>query len=108
MSELRVGDVAALLDEWFPPSLAEPWDVVGLTVGSPEDTVRRIRLAVEPTSGVIAEAAEAGADLLITHHPLLLRGIDRVRFDSPKGAAIEALIRQRTALFVAHTNADSG
>src|SRR5699024_7281228 len=54
------------------------------------------------------EAAAAGADLLITHHPLLLRGIDRVRFDSPKGSLIEAMIRERIGLFVAHTNADSG
>ena len=108
MSELVVGDIAALLDGWYPPSLAENWDVVGLTVGAPDRPVTRIQLAVEPTLAVVDEAARAGADLLITHHPLLLRGIDRVRLDSPKGALIEAMIRGRIALFVAHTNADSG
>ena len=108
MTELLVADIAALLEEWYPPSLAEDWDVVGLTVGAPDATVTRIQLAVEPTLAVIDEAARAGADLLITHHPLLLRGVDRVRFDSPKGALIEAMIRARIALFVAHTNADSG
>jgi dinuclear metal center YbgI/SA1388 family protein len=108
VSELLVGDVATLIESWYPPSLAEDWDVVGLTVGAPDTPVTRIQLAVEPTVGVIEEAAGAGADLLITHHPLLLRGIDRVRFDSPKGALIEAMIRERIALFVAHTNADSG
>ena len=81
---------------------------MGLTVGEPSSPVTAIQLAVEPTAAVIAEAADRGADLLITHHPLLLRGIDRVRFDTPKGALIEALVRQRVALFVAHTNADSG
>ena len=108
MTSLLVGDIATLLDAWFPPELAEDWDVVGLTLGSPEASVSRIRLAVEPSYAVVAEAADAGADLLITHHPLLLRGIDRVRFDEPKGALIEALIRSGVSLFVAHTNADAG
>ena len=108
MSEVSVAAVASLLEEWFPPRLAESWDVVGLTVGAPGDPVSRIALAVEPTAAVLAESAAAGADLLITHHPLLLRGIDRVRFDSPKGALIEGFIRHRIALFVAHTNADAG
>ena len=108
MRGIRVGDVAALLEEWYPPELAEDWDVVGLTVGSPEASVNRIRLAVEPTYAVVQEAADAGADLLITHHPLLLRGIDRVRFDEPKGALIEALVGRGVSLYVAHTNADAG
>jgi dinuclear metal center YbgI/SA1388 family protein len=108
VTELLVADIAALLEEWYPPSLAEDWDVVGLTLGAPDATVTRIQLAVEPTLAVLDEAARAGADLLITHHPLLLRGVDRVRFDSPKGALIEAMIRARMALLVAHTNADSG
>lgn len=108
MTELLVADIAGLLEEWYPPSLAEDWDVVGLTLGAPDATVTRIQLAVEPTLAVLDEAARAGADLLITHHPLLLRGLDRVCFDTPKGALIEELIRERIALFVAHTNADSG
>jgi dinuclear metal center YbgI/SA1388 family protein len=108
VTELRVADIAALLEEWYPPSLAEDWDVVGLTLGAPDAAVTRIQLAVEPTLAVVDEAARAGADLLITHHPLLLRGVDRVRLDSPKGSLIEAMIRERIALFVAHTNADSG
>jgi dinuclear metal center YbgI/SA1388 family protein len=105
---LEVADVAAVLEEWYPPALAENWDVVGLTVGAPDDAVTGIHLAVEPTTGVLDEAVEAGADLLITHHPLLLRGVDRVRYDSPKGRLIEGFVRQRVALFVAHTNADAG
>ncbi|HET9650361.1 MAG TPA: Nif3-like dinuclear metal center hexameric protein, partial [Microlunatus sp.] len=103
----RVAEVLDLLDAWYPPRLAESWDVVGLTVGSPAAPVNRIRLAVEPTAAVVAEAARAGADLLITHHPLLLRGIDRVRFDTPKGDLIQALVRHRITLVVAHTNADA-
>jgi dinuclear metal center YbgI/SA1388 family protein len=105
--DLRVVDIAALLDQWYPPALAEEWDVVGLTVGDPDDQVTGIHLAVEPTAAVLDEAVAAGADLLITHHPLLLRGVDRVRFDLPKGRLIEGFVRQRVGLFVAHTNADA-
>jgi dinuclear metal center YbgI/SA1388 family protein len=103
---LRVADVAAVLDRWYPPGLAESGDVVGLSVGSRDAAVNRILLAVEPIAAVVTEAARDGADLLVTHHPLLLHGISRVDTGAPKGAVIESLLGHRIALYVAHTNAD--
>ncbi|NLV78354.1 MAG: Nif3-like dinuclear metal center hexameric protein [Rhodococcus sp.] len=99
-------EVIDVLDAAYPPSLAESWDSVGLVAGDPADGVRKVLLAVDATAAVVDEALEWGADLLLVHHPLLLRGVDTVGAHTPKGALIHRLIRGGCALFTAHTNAD--
>nr|WP_284290832.1 Nif3-like dinuclear metal center hexameric protein [Angustibacter aerolatus] len=102
-------DVAAavgVLDSLYPPSTAQSWDAVGLVCGDPQAPVRRVLLAVDPTSAVVDEALEWGADLLVTHHPLLLRGVHGVPATTPKGRVVHRLVRGGCALYVAHTNAD--
>ncbi len=68
---------------------------------------RRVLLAVDPVATVVDEAVETGADLLVVHHPLLLRGVHSVAADTPKGALVHRLIEAGCALYVAHTNADA-
>ncbi|MFZ2174042.1 MAG: Nif3-like dinuclear metal center hexameric protein [Rhodococcus sp. (in: high G+C Gram-positive bacteria)] len=104
---VRLADVIATLDAAYPPALAESWDSVGLVCGDPEDSVTRVVVAVDPTAAVVEEAIDSGADLLLVHHPLLLRGVDTVGAHTPKGALVHKLIRSGCALFTAHTNADS-
>lgn len=99
-------DVVAVLDAAYPPGTAQSWDQVGLVSGDLDQPVRRIHAAVDPTLDVIAEARDAGADLLLTHHPLLLRGVHSVATSTAKGASITALVVADLALYVAHTNAD--
>ncbi len=102
-----LAEVIAVLDAAYPPRLAESWDSVGLVTGDPNDRVSRVLYAVDATSGVIDEAIEWGANLLVVHHPLLLRGVDTVAANTPKGALIHRLVKAGCALFTAHTNADS-
>lgn len=104
---LTVGEVAAWMDEHFPPELQEEWDRVGLICGDRSDPVTRILLAVDPTEPVVNEALDWGADLVITHHPLFLRGTSFVSADTAKGRVVHRLIRAHAALFIAHTNADA-
>ncbi|WP_375498535.1 Nif3-like dinuclear metal center hexameric protein [uncultured Jatrophihabitans sp.] len=99
-------DVRAALDGWFDPRWAEPWDAVGLVCGDPDEPVRRIVLAVDAVAATVAEALEFGAQLLITHHPLLLTGVHGIPVDEPKGALVHRMIRGGVAHLVAHTNAD--
>ncbi|NYF99470.1 Nif3-like dinuclear metal center hexameric protein [Janibacter cremeus] len=106
MSTLRLRDVLAVLEEMYPIDSAQSWDRVGLVTGDPDQPVRRVHAAVDPTLEVIEEARDAGADLLITHHPLLLRGVHSVATTSAKGASVTSLVVSDTALYVAHTNAD--
>lgn len=102
-----VADVRAIMDAAYPPHLAESWDAVGLICGDPSQEVRRIRLALDCTQEVAEAAVMQEADLLIVHHPLLLRGVTSVAADTPKGKVIHTLISGKVALFAAHTNADS-
>jgi len=99
-------EVIAALDARYDPGLAESWDAVGLVCGDPDEPVRRVLFAVDPTAAVVDEVIETGADLLVTHHPLLLTPVHGVPADDPKGRLVHRLIRAGAALFVAHTNAD--
>ena len=103
---VRLGDVVAALDALYPPSLAADWDAVGLVVGDPDAVVRRVLFAIDPVAQVVTEAAERSADLLVTHHPLYLRGTTSVAATTPKGRLVHRLLAGRCGLFVAHTNAD--
>jgi dinuclear metal center YbgI/SA1388 family protein len=102
-----VRDVVDALDRRYPPRLAEEWDRVGLSVGDPDDEVRHIHLAVDPVLAVVDEALAAGAQMIVTHHPLMLRGVTTVAADTGKGAVVHRLIRAGCALYAAHTNADA-
>lgn len=104
---VTLAEIMAVLDAAYPPALAESWDSVGLVCGDPAETVSAVLIGVDATAGVVDEAIGAGAQLLLAHHPLLLRGVDTVGAHTPKGALIHKLIRAQCALFTAHTNADS-
>jgi len=104
---LTVGEICEWMDARFAPELQEDWDRVGLICGNRGDPVTRILLAVDPVEPVVDEALEWGAQLVITHHPLFLRGTSFVSTDTAKGRVVHRLIRGEAALFNAHTNADS-
>jgi dinuclear metal center YbgI/SA1388 family protein len=99
-------EVVAALDARYDPALAESWDAVGLVCGDPDEPVRRVVFAVDPISAVVDDVLAAGAELLVTHHPLLLTPVHGVPADDPKGRLVHRLIRGNSGLFVAHTNAD--
>lgn len=103
---MRLADVIAVLDELYPPALAESWDSVGLISGDPDQPVRHVHLALDPTQETVAEAIALGADLLLTHHPLLLKGVSQIPSTTSKGRILRAAIKNDLALFNAHTNAD--
>ncbi len=103
----QVQDVVAALENAYPPNLAEPWDAVGLVCGDPQAAVQRVLFCVDPVETTVDAAIDFGAQLLVAHHPLLLRGVHGVPSDDPKGRLVHRLIRSGIALFCAHTNADS-
>jgi len=102
-----LGEILLAVEELWPESLAEEWDEVGLVAGHPSAEVSRIMFAVDPTLDVIEEAIEWGAELLITHHPLLLKGVTSVAATTAKGKAVHRLIESGTGLLTVHTNGDS-
>lgn len=101
-----VGEIRRVIHEAYPPQLAESWDAVGLVCGDPADEVSTVAFALDCTQEVADKAVELGAQMLVVHHPLLLRGVTTVAADTPKGKVIHTLIRGGVALLAAHTNAD--
>lgn len=101
-----LADANAAIAALWPVDEAETWDAPGLVSGDPAAPVDRIHLAVDAVRDTVDEALDAGAQLLLVHHPLLLRGVTSVAEDRYKGALIARLIRGGCALVAAHTNAD--
>src|SRR5947209_8518296 len=99
-------DCIEVLERDYDPRWAESWDAVGLVSGDPSAPVHRVHFAVDPTEAVAAEAVAEGAQLLVTHHPLFLRGTSTVAETTPGGRVVATLIRDGCALYTAHTNAD--
>ncbi|MEU4796806.1 Nif3-like dinuclear metal center hexameric protein [Streptomyces sp. NPDC023327] len=102
----RLSEVIASLDALWPADLAESWDAVGTVCGDPDAEVSRVLFAVDPVQEIADEAVRLGAQLLVTHHPLYLRGTTTVAASTFKGRVVHDLIRHDIALHVAHTNAD--
>lgn len=104
---VRLSELTGLLDQMYDPAWAADWDAVGLVAGDPEQEVAKVLFAVDPAPAVVDEAVDWGADLLVVHHPLLLRGVHGVAATTPKGRSVHRLVRHGCALFTAHTNADA-
>ncbi len=101
-----LADVVDAVHRRYDPAAAASWDAVGLVCGDPAAPVRRILLAVDPVGATVDEALASGADLLLTHHPLLFTPVTSVAASTPAGALVHRLIRGGCALLTAHTNAD--
>ena len=104
---LRLEQVIGVLQELYPLRYAEDWDAPGLIVGDLCAPVHAIHCAVDPTPQVVDEAIEQGADLLVTHHPLLFRSVHEVSGLGFRGEIIRRLIEHHCASWVGHTNADA-
>ena len=103
---MKVKDVIAVIEEFAPLSIQEGWDNSGLCVGSPEAEVSSVLFALDCTEALVDEAVEYGADMIITHHPLIFSGLKRISPEDQVGAAVIKAIRNGIAIYAAHTNAD--
>ncbi|MDR6574906.1 dinuclear metal center YbgI/SA1388 family protein [Curtobacterium sp. 320] len=99
-------ELQAVIEDLWPAAGAESWDSVGLVVGDPDQTIEHVHLAVDAVPATARETVELGADLLLTHHPLLLRGVTTIAESTYKGSVLANLVRGGAALVAAHTNAD--
>lgn len=104
--DFTVAAVIAAMEELAPPSLAEPWDSVGLQIGDREAPVSAVLLAVDATMDVVAQASQGSRWLLLTHHPLLFSPLASILAGDPVADVAAELIRREMALYAAHTNLD--
>lgn len=106
-SAVTVREVVDVVERAYPPELAADWDAVGLVCGDPDEPVRSVLICVDVVESTVEEALALGVDMIVAHHPLLLRGVHGVPADSVKGRLVHQMIRSGIALLCAHTNADS-
>jgi dinuclear metal center YbgI/SA1388 family protein len=102
-----INDIAAFLDQFAPPHLAEDWDNVGLLVGDRSREAKKVMTCLTVTPDSAAEAIEAKADLIVTHHPLPFLAIRRITADTTAGRLLWDLIAARISIYSPHTAFDS-
>ena len=103
---MKVRDVIAVVDRLAPFDLAEPWDHVGLQVGSPGDEVSGVLVALEVDDAALDEARRQECDLLLVHHPLIFDPLERLSDDTEAGRLALRAARDGVAVIAAHTNLD--
>lgn len=103
----KLTDLLTSFEKFWPSAHADEWDRVGLVTGSQNNDISRVLVSVDLTNSVIDEAIAVGAQCIVSHHPLLLRGINSANDDELKGQLLSKLIRNNLACYAAHTNADS-
>lgn len=103
---MKCRDIEAFLDRLAPLSYAEKWDNTGLLVGDREKEIHKVFVAVDATDEIIEEAVHVGADMLVTHHPLIFSGLKSVNEDDFIGRRVRRLIREDICYFAMHTNFD--
>ena len=103
---MRCGDIIEHLEQLSPVSYAESWDNVGLLAGRREREVRSIFVALDATDEIVDEAVRREADMLLTHHPLIFKGIQKVSDDDFIGRRIVRLLRYDISYYAMHTNFD--
>lgn len=103
---MKVRQIYELLDAVAPFETQEPYDNSGLLVGSPEQEVSGILFALDVTQAVISEALSLGANLIVTHHPLMFEAVRRMTNESFEGRLIQRMIREGLSLIACHTCLD--
>lgn len=101
-----VQDILTFLQTLAPTQMQEQWDNTGLLCGRADKPVKTVLVALDPFLHVCREAAELGADLLLTHHPLIFHPLTSITADDPVGACVHTLIKSDICAVNAHTNLD--
>lgn len=101
-----VNDILRLMETVAPQSKKESWDNVGLLCGRESKEVKTVLVALDLFEDVAAEAVELGADLILTHHPLIFRPVYSITDSTAAGRTILKLIRHDISALNAHTNLD--
>ena len=104
--EYKVKDVAKAIEDFAPLSIQEGWDNSGLCIGSPDAPVSSVLLGLDCTPELVDEAVACGADMIVTHHPLIFSGLKKISPDNPVGEAVIKAIRAGISIYAAHTSAD--
>jgi dinuclear metal center YbgI/SA1388 family protein len=103
---MKCYEIIEMLETLSPVNFAEDWDNIGLLAGRREKDVEKVYIALDATDEVVEEAVKLGADMLITHHPLIFKKLGRINTDDFVGRRVYSLIRNDISYYAMHTNFD--
>lgn len=106
-SKLKVKDIAAVIENFAPLRLQESYDNAGLQVGDPEMNVSAVLLCLDVTEDILAEAIRRECNMIVSHHPLIFKGVKQLTGSNATQRIIAEAIRKDVAIYSAHTNLDS-
>lgn len=103
----KVADIIRIIETMAPRRLAEDWDNIGLHYGDPDWPVSKVFVCLDPTLRAMEAAVDAGADLVVSHHPLIFKPVTHIRPREAVGSVIDCAARHRIGVYCAHTNLDA-
>lgn len=103
---MRALDISSAIEEFAPSLYQERWDNSGYCIGSPEQEVKGVLIALDCTLSIVKEAIESGCDMIITHHPLIFDGVRSISPDNTLGEIIITAIKYNIVIYSAHTSID--
>lgn len=103
---MKVSDVIAFIDSVAPFDTQESYDNSGLLTGHPEQEISRVLFALDVTNAVLNEAEALGANLIVTHHPLMFDAVKTLREDNREAALLCRMIRLGISMIAVHTPLD--
>lgn len=104
---MQIGQITAALENWAPLSFQEEYDNCGLLVGSPNTNCTGVLCSLDCTEAVIDEAIEKGCNLIVSHHPIIFKGIKQFDENSYVARTVLKAIQHHIALYAIHTNLDN-
>ena len=102
-----IRDITDAIEQYAPLRLQEEWDNAGIQVGDPEAEVTGVLLCTDATEAVVSEAIDRGFNLVISHHPLIFRGLKKIMGRTPVERTVAMAIKHDITIYSAHTNMDS-
>ena len=104
---MKAKEIVKIIESFCPENLAYDWDNVGLLVGDSEKEIKSVFVTLDTNLTTVKEAISKNADMIISHHPILLGGIRRIDYTTAEGQMIKLLIENNIPVLAAHTNMDT-
>ena len=103
---MKAKEISSIIEEYAPLSIQEEWDNSGFCIGNGESEVHKLLIGFDCTEELVEEALELGADMIVTHHPLIFGGIKHISSSSMTGRTIIEAIKHDIVVYACHTNMD--
>ena len=103
---MKAFEIAQVIEKFAPLGLQENWDNSGFCIGDPNADVTKLLIGFDPSYELIEEAVKVGADMVVTHHPLIFSGVKKISGADQTGRAIIEAIKNDIVVYSCHTNMD--